>query len=418
VKVLVLGSGGREHALAWKIGQSPLLTGLFCAPGNPGTAGLARNVPLNLDDHRAVLGWVRNSGIDLVVVGPEAPLVKGIADSLSGAGVAVFGPSAAAAALEGSKVFAKEVMAAAGVATPHSTVFESTAEAEAFVRGRGPAVIKADGLAAGKGVIIANNGDEAVRAVRALASLGIASKRLLVEERLEGPELSVIALCDGERYALLPPAQDHKRVGDGNRGPNTGGMGAYAPAPLLDGEGLAAIGTTVIAPMLREMSRRGAPFRGALYAGLMLTPEGPRVLEFNCRLGDPETQALMLILDQDLLPLLASCAKGNLSPRSLSAGRGVSVCVVLAAEGYPQAPRIGDRIEGLDAVGSEATVFHGGTRLEGGHYLTAGGRVLSICASGSTLSAARETAYGAIARLHFRGMHYRRDIGMRGTSLG
>ncbi len=321
MKVLVLGSGGREHALAWKIGQSPLLTGLFCAPGNPGTAGLARNVPLNLDDHRAVLGWVRNSGIDLVVVGPEAPLVKGIADSLSGAGVAVFGPSAAAAALEGSKVFAKEVMAAAGVATPHSTVFESTAEAEAFVRGRGPAVIKADGLAAGKGVIIANNGDEAVRAVRALASLGIASKRLLVEERLEGPELSVI-------------------------------------------------------------------------------------------------EALMLILDQDLLPLLASCAKGNLSPRPLSAGRGVSLCVVLAAEGYPQAPRIGDRIEGLDAVGSEATVFHGGTRLEGGHYLTAGGRVLSICASGSTLSAARETAYGAIARLHFRGMHYRRDIGMRGTSLG
>jgi phosphoribosylamine--glycine ligase len=232
---------------------------------------------------------------------------------------------------------------------------------------------------------------------------------------LEGPEVSVIALCDGEHYALLPPAQDHKRVGDGDLGPNTGGMGAYAPAPFLDSEGLAAIGTTVIAPTLREMSRRGAPFRGALYAGLMLTAGGPRVLEFNCRLGDPETQALMLTLDEDLLPLLASCAKGSLSPRPLFAGRGVSLCVVLAAEGYPQAPRLGDPIEGLDAVAAEVTVFHAGTRAEGGRYLTAGGRVLSICASGSTLSAARETAYGAIARLHFRGMHYRRDIGMRGA---
>jgi phosphoribosylamine--glycine ligase len=412
MRVLVLGGGGREHALAWKIAQSPRLSGLWCAPGNPGTARLAHNLALQPADSAEVLAAARGHRVDLVVVGPEAPLVAGVADALTGAGIPVFGPGQEAANLEGSKAFAKDVMAAAGVPTALYRIFEDAKAAEAAARAGGPIVVKADGLAAGKGVVVAGSAEEAVAAIRSLASLGAAAKRLVLEEVLEGEEVSVIALCDGERYVLLPPARDHKRIGDGDQGPNTGGMGAYAPAGTLSGAQMEEVGRTVIAPTLAELCRRRMPFRGALYAGLMLTRDGPRVLEFNCRFGDPETQPLMMQLDEDLLPLLTACAAGQLKPRPLAVRSGSTVGVVIAAEGYPQSPRTGDAIAGLD-VPSDARVFHAGTRTENGRVVTSGGRVLTVCASGESLSEARARAYAAVGHIHFRGMHYRRDIAVR-----
>src|SRR5262249_8119783 len=310
MRVLVLGSGGREHALAWKLAQSPKLTALICAPGNPGTAPLAENRPVAADRPDAVVALAREASADLVVVGPEAPLVAGVADALRAQGIAVFGPDAAAARLEGSKAFAKQVMLSSGVRTAAGRAFTSVREAEDWARARGSVVVKADGLAAGKGVIVARGADEAVAAVRSLAALGEAGRTLVLEEVLEGQEVSVIALCDGERYVLLPPAQDHKRIFDNDEGPNTGGMGAYAPAPFLDSRALEEVGRTVISPALKEMRRRSSPFVGALYAGLMLTRSGPKVLEFNCRFGDPETQPLMMQLGEDLVPLLLAAAKG------------------------------------------------------------------------------------------------------------
>jgi len=416
LSALILGSGAREHALAWKISRSPQLKALFCAPGNPGTARVATNVPVPADDAGEILAWIRAHPIDLVIVGPEAPLVRGVADALSAASIPVFGPSAAAAALEGSKAFAKEVMAQAGVPTANARVFTSVDEAESYVRRQRQVVVKADGLAAGKGVVVAREPDQAIAAVRSLAQLGDAAKRLLIEEVLEGEELSVIALCDGERFALLPPAQDHKRLRDGDAGPNTGGMGAYAPAPFLGEEGLRRVGAQIIRPILEEMRRRGTPFRGALYAGLMLTDSGPKVLEFNCRLGDPEAQVLMMQLREDLLPLLMSCAQGELRPRELEWETGTSVCVVLASEGYPEAPKTGFPISGLEPQPENIEVFHAGTRLQGGQLVTSAGRVLSVCARRATLGEARKAVYSAIEGIRFRGMHYRRDIGMRAAA--
>ncbi|MBI3181386.1 MAG: phosphoribosylamine--glycine ligase [Myxococcales bacterium] len=411
MRVLLLGSGAREHALAWKLAQSPNLKWLCSAPGNPGTEG--HNMPVTLNDADQVQRLAGEIEPDLIVVGPEAPLVAGLADQLMGMGFPVFGPTAAAARIEGSKAFAKEVMQQAGVPTAEARVFDSVEEAVSHARSLGNVVVKADGLAAGKGVVVAKGADEAEAAVRSLAALGPAGKRLLLEELLEGEEVSVIALCDGERYVLLPPAQDHKRVGDGDTGPNTGGMGAYSPVPFLDEAALRWTGEHVIGPTLSELSRRGTPFRGALYAGLMLTRGGPRVLEFNCRFGDPETQVLVLQLEEDLLPLLDECARGRLEPRPLRFRPGASVGVVLAAAGYPGAPRTGDPIEGLEEVGPKVRVFHGGTRREGVRLVTAGGRVLTVCASGQSLAAARERAYSGVARIRFPGSHHRRDIGAR-----
>ncbi|MGQ0504295.1 MAG: phosphoribosylamine--glycine ligase [Myxococcaceae bacterium] len=411
MKVLVLGSGGREHALAWKISMSPKLTELVCAPGNPGTASLARNVAVTAADPEAVLRLVRKLGSDLVVVGPEAPLVAGVADVLVEAGVAVFGPGRAAARLEGSKAFAKEIMAAAGVPTAEYRAFTDPVQAERFARERGTIVVKADGLAAGKGVVVAQNADEAVEAVKQMSALGDAGTTLVLEELLEGEEVSVIALCDGERYALLPPAQDHKRIFDGDQGPNTGGMGAYAPAPFLDRAGVEEVGRTVIAPTLRELTKRGSPFRGALYAGLMLTPRGLRVLEFNCRFGDPETQVLMLQLDEDVLPLLLDCARGALEQRPLRWAKGAAIGVVLAARGYPEAPVVGDEIRGLDSA--KGLVFHAGTRHENGKTVSAGGRVLTVCAQGESLERARESAYRVVSGIELKGAQFRKDIGAR-----
>src|SRR5262250_3402396 len=374
MRVLVLGSGGREHALAWKLAQSPKLTALICAPGNPGTAALAENRPVAADRPEGVVALARDERIDLVVVGPELPLVAGVADALRAAGVAVFGPDAAAARLEGSKAFAKEVMLASGVRTAAGRAFTSVQEAEAWARARGSVVVKADGLAAGKGVIVARGADEAVEAVRALAALGEAGRTLVLEEVLDGEEVSVIALCDGARYVLLPPAQDHKRLRDGDRGPNTGGMGAYCPAPVLDAAALARVGEEVIAPVLRTMSARGTPFRGALYAGLMVTRDGPSVLEFNARFGDPEAQVLVMSLGEDLLPWLEACARGTLVPRRLELLPGASVGVVPASPGYPAAPVTGTRISGVDRIGGSCQVFHAGTALRGGELVTSGGR--------------------------------------------
>ncbi|MBN1209349.1 MAG: phosphoribosylamine--glycine ligase [Myxococcaceae bacterium] len=414
MKVLLLGAGGREHALAWKLAQSPRLSKLLCGPGNPGTARLGTNVPVKADAPREVAALARQEQVELVVVGPEAPLVAGVADALAAEGIPCFGPVEAAARLEGSKAFAKEVMAEAGVPTADFQVFTDVPSAEAYAVAQGRIVVKADGLAAGKGVIVAPDAEAARAAVRAVGAMGTAGQRMVLEELLEGEEVSVIALCDGERYVLLPPAQDHKRVGEGDTGPNTGGMGAYCPAPFLTPEALAQVGERVIAPMLAVMRRRGAPFKGALYAGLMLTRSGPKVLEFNARFGDPETQVLMLQLGEDLLPLLEACARGRLEPRALALEPGASVGVVLAAEGYPDTPRRGQRIEGLDAVPAGATAFLAGVEAKEGRLITAGGRVLTVCARGKDLVEARDRAYAAISGIRFEGMHFRRDIGARG----
>ncbi len=412
MKILVLGSGAREHALAWKLSQNSNVR-LFCAPGNPGTARHGENVPIQLDDPGEVASRARSLSVDLVVVGPEGPLVQGAGDVLRAAGIAVFGPSAGAAAIEGSKAFSKQVMERAGVPTAGYRVFDSAAEAENFVRTQGSVVIKADGLAAGKGVVVARDAAEAVQGIRSLGKLGPAARRLLVEERLEGEEVSVIALCDGQRCLLLPPAQDHKRACDGDLGPNTGGMGAYAPAPFLSPAGLAEVGAQIIQPTLDELARRGSAFRGALYAGLMITRSGPKVLEFNCRFGDPEAQVLMMQIDEDLVGLLRECAEGELTQRTVRTRAGASVGVVLAAEGYPQTPAIRDEIRGLAEAESVGQVFQAATRRDGDRLVTAGGRVLTVCGRGETIAEARASAYAAVARINFRGMHYRRDIGAR-----
>jgi phosphoribosylamine--glycine ligase len=412
MRVLVIGSGAREHALAWKISQSPQVSAVYCAPGNPGCAQVARNVEVNPVDPPAVVKLAREHEIDLAVIGPEAPLVAGLADALRGAQIAACGPSAKAAAIEGSKAFAKEIMRAANVPTADARLFEDPIEAERYVQKVKRAVIKADGLAAGKGVIVANSAEEGVQAVRELSRLKDAGRRLLVEEFLEGEEVSIIALTDGERFVLLPPARDHKRLLDGDRGPNTGGMGAYCPA-LRDGSVLGRVGEQIIRPTLRELAHRNIPFNGALYAGLMLTSSGPKVLEFNCRFGDPEAQVLAMQVDEDLVPALLECASGRLERSKLQTRGDLAVGVVLAAAGYPNAPRKGDLISG-ELQPPQAYLFHAGTEILEGKLATAGGRVLTVCARGDSMAEAQRNAYAAVSKIHFEGMQYRRDIGARG----
>ncbi len=419
MRILVVGSGGREHALAWKIAQSPLVSKLACAPGNPGIADIAELVPVRADDVEGLTREARARRIDLVVVGPEVPLVLGLADRLGHDGIPVFGPSAGAAAVEGSKAFAKDVMIAAGIPTAEHATFTDLEPAVAYARARGGrVVVKADGLAAGKGVVVASSPDEAERALHAMLVEGVhgaAGRTVLVEERLEGPEASVIALCDGERARLLPAAQDHKRAFDGDAGPNTGGMGAFTPSPAVDEVLAREVEERVLVPALREIARRGHPFRGALYAGLMLTPGGLRVLEFNARLGDPETQPIMMRLRGDLVPALLAAAQGDLSRTSLEVDPRVSIGVVLAAEGYPGKPATGDAIEGAEGPFEPGVqVFQAGTARDGsGRLVSAGGRVLTVCALGEDLAAARARAYAAMAGIRLRGGHYRKDIGLK-----
>jgi phosphoribosylamine--glycine ligase len=400
VNVLIVGSGGREHALAWKLAQSERLGDLHAAPGNPGIASLGTCHPLRPDDSEALLGLCHQLGIDLVVVGPEAPLVAGIADALRHAGVAVFGPSAAAARIEGSKAFAKDVMQAAGVST--------AAELE---EPRAPCVVKADGFARGKGVFVCRPPDEVDAALPKAEALG---DRVVVEELLEGEEVSLFALCAGAEALALAPAQDFKRLGDGDQGPNTGGMGSYSPVPAVDADLAEELLDAVHRPVLAELAKRGAPFQGLLYAGLMLTADGPRVLEFNCRFGDPETQAILPRLDGDLLEALAATASGSVAGVDLSAGSEAAVTVVLAAPGYPDAPEHGISLSGLDRAEADgALVFQAGTALRDGELVSAGGRVLNVTALGESVGQARERAYGAVDRIEFPGVQYRHDIALR-----
>jgi phosphoribosylamine--glycine ligase len=424
MRVLVVGGGGREHALAWKISQSSLVEKVYCAPGNPGTARHAENVPIGAEDVDALTAWAVDGAIDFVVVGPEAPLVLGLADRVAAAGIAVFGPSAAGARLEGSKAFAKEIMAAAGVPTAGHGTFDALAPAlaHAAVAG-GRVVVKADGLAAGKGVVVCGDMAEAEQALRSILVdriHGAAGAQVVVEERLEGPEASIIALVDGERVLVLPAAQDHKRILDGDRGPNTGGMGAFSPTPHVDAALVADVERTVFLPVVREMARRGTPFRGALYAGLMLTPAGPRVLEFNARFGDPETQPILMRIAGDLVPALLAAARGDLSGVRLEVDPQAAVGVVLAAEGYPGRVTTGDAIEGADGPFPPGVqVFQAGTRRgPDGRLLTSGGRVLTVCALGPDRAGAAARAYEAVQGIQFRGAQYRRDIGRSGPEEG
>jgi len=417
MRILVVGSGGREHALAWKISRSPLVQALYAAPGNPGISRVATLVPLDPMDVDAVAHWAADNAVDLVVVGPEAPLVAGLADRVAKTGILVFGPSAAAAEIEGSKAFAKDVMRAAGIPTAEYEAFTALEPAVAWARARGgKVVVKADGLAAGKGVVVCGELAEAEEALRAMLVGGVhgaAGNRVVVEERLEGPEASCIAFTDGERVRMLAAAQDHKRIFDGDRGPNTGGMGAFSPTPTVGPELLAEVERTVILPAVRELARRGRPFRGALYAGLMLTPKGPRVLEFNARLGDPETQPILMRMKSDLVPALLAVARGDLSAATIEFDPRAAVGVVLAAEGYPGKVASGDLVEGADGPFAEdVQVFHAGTsRAPDGRVVTSGGRVLTVCALGDGLDGAARRAYEAVAKVRFRGMQLRRDIG-------
>ena len=402
MNVLVVGSGGREHALAWKLRRSPLLGELHAAPGNPGIATLASCHPVAAGDASALLALCRERAIDLVVVGPEAPLVSGLADALRFEGVDVFGPSAAAARIEGSKSFAKEVMRAAGV--PAARTLDEP---------RAPCVVKADGLAAGKGVWVCPTQAEASDAWERARDLGDA---VVVEELLEGEEVSVLTIADGLRALALPAARDAKRLRDRDEGPNTGGMGAYSPVPFLPDEEATELAERIHEPVLAELARRGTPFVGVLYAGLMLTDDGPRVLEFNCRFGDPETQAILPRVESDLLPALASAARGSLPAGELAVTETAAVTVVLASPGYPEAPASGTAITGLDrAEARGALVFHAGTAGEDGTLVSAGGRVLDITATGETLEEARARAYDAVGAIDFPGAQLRRDIAAVGA---
>jgi phosphoribosylamine--glycine ligase len=419
MNILLLGSGGREHALAWKLAQSPLCTQVHAAPGNPGIAQHARCVALDATDHAAVIAFCAAQSIGLVVVGPEAPLVDGLADSLRGAGIAVFGPSRAAARLEGSKGFTKDLCERAGIPTAAYVRVASEADGLAALERFGaPVVIKADGLAAGKGVTVAATLDEAQEAVREIFSgrFGSAGAEAVIEEFLEGEEASFFALTDGSTIVPFGSAQDHKRVGEGDTGPNTGGMGAYSPAPVLTAEleGLAM--TRIIAPTVRAMADEGCPYSGVLYAGLMLTKDGPKLIEYNARFGDPECQVLMMRLKSDLVELLLACAENRLGaiqpPRFAD---DVALTVVMAANGYPGTPEQGGRIDGIAAAeAGGAKVFHAGTALGGDGVLKAtGGRVLNVTATGKSVREAQGRAYEAIDAIDFPTGFCRRDIGWR-----
>ena len=396
MRVLVVGSGGREHALAWKLGSSPLLTELHAAPGSPGIAALATCHPVAADDGEGLLALARFLAADIVVVGPEAPLVAGVADVLRHAGIAVYGPSAAAARIEGSKLFAKEVMATVGVPT-----------AALLDRPQAPCVLKADGLAGGKGVVVCRTEAELEEALELVRAFG---DEIVVEELLEGPEVSVLAVCAGTELLALPPARDYKRAFDGDEGPNTGGMGSYAPVSGIELDELVA---TCVAPVLAELARRGTPFVGTLFVGLMLTPDGPKVLEYNCRFGDPETQSVLPLVEGDLLAVLVAAAGGSLAGVSLEVGAGSAVTVVVTAGDYPASGDRGTPIEGIErAEGESAFVFHSGTALQDGRLVTNGGRLLGVTAKGATLAEARRRAYEAADSIEIPGARRRADIAL------
>jgi phosphoribosylamine--glycine ligase len=423
MKVLVVGSGGREHALAWKISKSPRLTRLWVAPGNAGTALEAENVPIAADDIAGLVAFAKKEKVDLVVVGPEVPLTLGLVDALAKEKIRAFGPSKAAAQLEGSKVFCKLLLRQADVPTAEYQAFRDADSAMRYIKARypnerdkAPVVIKADGLASGKGVIVCSRRDDALEAIDRIArknEFGRAGSQLIIEERLEGPEVSILAITDGKTVLTLPPAQDHKAAHDGDKGPNTGGMGAYSPTPVITPEIIETIEDQILVPSIHTMKRNRKPFRGVLYAGLMLTQTGPKVLEYNVRFGDPECQPLLMRLQSDLLDILEATVDGRLNeieppvwdPRP-------AICVVMASQGYPGEFEKGRVITGLEAANAiaDVKVFHGGTKLQDGQVVTDGGRVLGVTALGNSLAAAKLQAYTAVQAIRWPGAWCRKDI--------
>lgn len=419
-KILVVGQGGREHALVWKLSQSPQADKIYAAPGNPGIAQLAQCVDIAASDVSGLLDFARKEKIDLTVVGPEDPLMAGIVDAFKEQGLRIFGPTAKAAQLEGSKVFAKELMRKYNIPTAEYRVFDEPEAAIAFAcsftdRGQ-PVVIKADGLAAGKGVIIAAGSQEARQAVNEIMQervFGDAGRRVVVEEFLEGEEISVFALADGQRAVFLVAAQDHKRVFDNDQGPNTGGMGAYTHPPIYTQAVHEQVDRLILQPTVRAMAQEGCPYQGVLYAGLMITPSGPKVLEFNARFGDPETQVIMPVIEGDLLPLLEAAVDGDLSSVDIKVRPDYCVCVILASGGYPGTYQKGYPIKGLENLAENTLVFHAGTALQNGQLVTGGGRVMALVTRAGSMEEALTAVYSQIKHVHFTGMHYRTDIGRR-----
>ena len=418
MNVLLIGGGGREHALAWKLEQSPLLDRLYCAPGNAGIAQIAECVALDVADHQAVIAFCKKKDIDLAVIGPEAPLVAGLADDLEAAGVKAFGPSRVAAELEGSKGFTKDLCAEYGIPTAAYRRFDDASAAKAYVATRSlPIVVKADGLAAGKGVVIAETREQANAAIDDCfgGAFGAAGAELVIEEFLDGEEASFFALVDGETALPLATAQDHKRAFDGDQGPNTGGMGAYSPAPIMTPSLCAQVMQQIILPTVRAMQARGTPFKGVLYAGLMIKHGAAKLIEYNVRFGDPEAQVLMLRLKSDLLPALLAVAEGRLSGVAVDWHDDAALCVVMAARGYPGAYAKGSEIKGLEAAGADPDVqiFHAGTKRDGARILADGGRVLGVTARDGNIGEAQARAYAAVDKIDWPGGFCRRDIGFR-----
>ncbi len=417
VRILVVGAGGREHALVWKLAQGHLVEKIFVAPGNAGMADVAECLPIAADKTVELANFAGASRIDFTVVGPESPLVAGIVDYFLERKLLILGPTRSAARLEGSKAFAKKMMERCGVPTARYQVFQELEQAEAFLaKSNLPVVVKADGLAGGKGVIVAQTREEALSAadnILAHKIFGDAGIQVVIEEYLEGPEVSVLAIVDGTHLLLLEPSQDHKRIFDGDQGPNTGGMGAYSPVPMVGQPLMEKIRKTIFEPIVRGMANEGTPFTGVLYAGLMLTRDGPKVLEFNVRFGDPECQALLPRLKADLVELIMASLQGKLNQVSLQWDPRAAACVVLASQGYPGKIDIGRTITGLNKVSDlpDTVVFHAGTKKEGGRFITAGGRVLNVVGLGATFEAALEKAYQAVDLIQFEGKQFRRDIG-------
>jgi phosphoribosylamine--glycine ligase len=417
MKVLIVGGGGREHALAWKLAGSTRVTELYCAPGNPGIAELADLVPVRDGDLSGIEKFVRTNHIELVIIGPEDPLALGLADRLRASGVSVFGPSKAAAQIEADKWFAKEIMRHQAIPTADAHAFADASAAEEFVRARDePVVIKATGLAKGKGVTLCYRTADALATIDLMMrqkAFGDAGKRIVIEELLAGAECSILALVDKRTIYLMEPAQDHKSIDDGDTGPMTGGMGAYSPTPVITSQMLTQIERDIFVPVVDGLLREGIEYQGCLYAGLILTPNGPKVLEFNCRFGDPETQPLMMRLQSDLLEAMLAVAEGRLDQVELRWDRRPALCVVATSKGYPGKYSTGVPITGIEQADSmpDVKVFHSGTRLAGNSLVTDGGRVLGVTALGNTVADARRRAYAALEKINFEGMHYRKDIG-------
>ena len=416
MKVLVVGGGGREHAICWKLAQSPKVSQLFCAPGNAGIAQVASCVPVKATDVEAMVAWAKENAIDFVMVAPDDPLALGMVDAMEAAGIPAFGPRANAAIIEASKIFSKHLMEQYHIPTAQYRDFTELAPAEEYIRQQGaPIVVKADGLALGKGVVVAQTVDEALAAVREMMAdgkFGASGSKVVIEECMTGPEVTVLAFCDGKHIVPMPSSQDHKRAYDNNQGPNTGGMGAISPSPNYTPEVARRCMEEIFLPTVAALQAEGRPFQGVIYFGLMLTPNGPKVVEYNARFGDPECQAVLSLLDSDLMEIFAACREGELNKMDIRWKPGTACCLVLASGGYPGSYQKGYPITGLEEAGETAVVFHAGTKLdENGDIVTNGGRVLGVTAVADTLDQAIDGAYASAKHIHFQDMHFRTDIG-------